>query len=362
VDPITIGILGSAAVSGLAQYMNSEKARKANKSEMEKVQALYEKMQTPQFDERGIAQPSFDITSLTPEDFKVLSQFVPEVAQQVKEKAPELLKETGDMKTGRQAQMDALSRLRQVGSGEGDPEFAAKMAQASRQSSIDAQSKIDSILQGQARRGMLGSGNQLAAQLQGATSSMDRAAEMGTNAAAESYRNQLQALRDSASLGGQVRSADESMQARNADIINSYNARGAANAQQWQNSRANTLNEAQRYNMGAAQTAADQNVSQANKYAMYNRDNANQLQQQAFGNAQSERNALNQLRQNNFTNQMNVNAGRAGAYQGQAAGALQTAADRNQAIGGLGSAVTSALIYGDSQDRADERYKRQYGA
>lgn len=358
-DPITLAVAGSAIAGGLLQYMNSEKARKASSANLDRIKGIYEKMQVPNLDESGTDQPQFDVSQLTPEDYRVLSQYVPEVAQQVKEVAPEVVKETGDMKTGRQAQMDALSKLRQVGSGAADPEFQAKMGAASRQASVDAQSKIDAILQAQARRGLLGSGNQLAAQLQGATASMDREAQMGSNAAAESYRNQLQALRDSASLGGQVRSQDESMQARNADVINAYNARGAAASQQWQNQRAGTLNDAQRYNQAQAQSAADRNASQHNDYARYNQQNRNQMAQQQYGNQVAQKQALNQLRQNQFANQMNINAGLAGSFQGMSANQLQSAADRNQAIGGVTSGIGAAAMYQDSQDRADKRFGKQ---
>lgn len=356
--PLLIGA-GVAVASGIAQYMSSEKARKSSGKQMDKIQALYEKMQVPSFDENGTPQPQFDVTKLTPEDYKVLQQYIPEVAQQVKEVAPQVIKETGDMKTGRRAQMDALSKLRQAGSASGDPEFAARMQQASRSASIDAQSKIDSILQAQARRGMLGSGNQLAAQLQGATSSMDRNAMAGAEAAAQSYRNQLQAVRDSANLGGQVRSEDMSLQGRNADIINAYNARGAQNAQQWQNQRADTLNNAQQFNQRTAQDLANRNIDQRNDYAKYNQSMGNQFQQQAYGNARSERDALNQLRQNNFNNQMNINSGKSGAFQGVASNQLSGAADRNQAMSGLAGGIGAGAMYWDAQSRADDRFEKQ---
>lgn len=355
-DPITIAVAGTAIAGGLAQFISSEKGRKESAANLNKIKAIYEKMQTPNFDSSSPDQPEFDVSRLTPEDYKVLAQYVPTVAQQVKEVAPEVVKETADMKTGRQAQMDALSRLRRVGSGEADPEFQDKMSQASRQASIDAQSKIDSILQGQARRGLLGSGNQMAAQLQGATASMDRNAQMGSSAAAESYRNQLQALRDSASLGGQVRSADESMQSRNADIINAYNARGANSAQQWQNNRAATLNNAQQYNLAQNQAAADKNTSQNNDYAKYNQQYGNQMAQQGYQNQVAERDALNNLRQTTFADQMNINAGMSGAFQGMSTAAMGAAQDRNQAIGGLTSAIGAGAMYSDSQERADKRF------
>jgi hypothetical protein len=358
VDPITLAVAGSSIAGGLLQYMNSNKAREASSEQLAKIQDIYSKMQVPNLDGSPTDQPQFDVRQLSPEDYKVLSQYVPEVAQQVKEVAPQVITETGDMKSGRAAQMAALNRLRDVGAGGVDPEYADKMLQASRQASTDAQAKIDAVLQAQARRGLLGSGNQLAAQLQGATSSMDRQAMMGSSAAAESYRNQLQALRDSASLGGQVRSADEGLQAQNASIINAYNARDAQSGQQWQNQRAQSLNEAQRYNQALAQNTANQNTAQNNQYAQYNQQYGNQMAQQAYGNAAAQKAALNSIRQQNFANQNAINQGMAGAYQGNAQNIMQGAADTNAAIGGLASGIGAAAMYQGAQDRADERAKK----
>lgn len=354
-DPITLGVLGASAVSGLAQYMSSQQARGASKAELQKIQDLYTKMSTPQFDENGTPLPGFDVSQLSPDEYKVVAQYVPQVAQQIKEAAPQVVKNSADMQTGRQAQLDALNKLRQVGSGAPDAEFEAKQQQAARTAGIDAHGTTDAILQQQARRGMLGSGNQLAAQLQGASSAMDRQAQTSSQAAADSYRNQLQAVRDSATLGGQINQSDQNMQARNADIINAYNARGAQAAQTYQNQRAGTLNQANQYNQNLAQQTANQNTALNNQYQQYNQQYGNQMAQQGYNNAEQQRTALNQLRQNSFADQMNINAGQSGAFQGMSANALGTGQDRNAAIGALGNAATSALMYSGSQSRADKR-------
>jgi hypothetical protein len=344
-------IVATAIAGGIAQYINGEKARKQSAATLSKIQNIYDKMSVPQYDESGIPQPGFDVSKLTPEDYKVLQQYIPEVAQQVKEVAPQVVSETSDMKTGRQAQLDALNKLRGIASGAPDPQFQEKMRQANQNASIAAQSKIDSVLQEQARRGLLGSGNQMAAQLQGASSNMANAAQSSSDAAIESYRNQLQALRDSATLGGQVRSSDQSMQAQNADIINAYNARTAQAGQNWANQQANTLNQAQQYNLSQAQQAANQNTQQANQYNMYNQQYGNQMAQQSYANQLAQQQYANTLKQNQFADQMNINSGLSGAFQGMAANTMQGAADKNAAIGGLTSGLTAAAMYQGLMDR-----------
>lgn len=361
-DPITLGVMGGATLaSGLAQYLNGQEARKQTSANLEQIRGIYNKMQVPSFDESGTPVPKFDMRKLTPEDYKVLQQYVPEVADQVKEIAPQVIQQTGDMGTGRSAQLQALQQLRGLGSGQTDPAFEARMQQASRQASADSQSKIDAITQSQERRGLLGSGNQLAAQLQAATGGMDMQAQMGSQAAMESYRNQLQALRDSAQLGGQIRGEDQSMQAQNAGIINAYNQRTAQAGQQYQDYRANLLNQGQLHNQGLAQDLANRNVENANRYAQYNQQNYNQMQQQNYGDLVGQKQALNDLRQRGFGDQMNINSGLSGAFTGMNTNINQSTADTNRAIGGVGSGITNTMMYADSQDRADARAKMMGG-
>jgi hypothetical protein len=357
-DPITIGILATAAVSAISQYKNSEDAKKASGQDQKKIQDIFNKLQAPSFDEKGTPAPQYNMAQLTPEDYKVLQQYVPQAAQYVKEANPTVIKETEDTQTGRAAQRDALTKLRDIATTGKDPAMQAKLLQANQAADRTAQQQTQSILQDENRRGMLGSGAALQARLSGSSDAMARSADQGTQSAIDSYKNQLQALRDSASLGGQLRDQDVSMQARNADIMNSYNSRNARAQQDYENNRADTLNGALRYNIGQNQDVSNRNTQQTNAYAVGERNRNDSIARSSAEWQQSQRDALNQLRQRDFDNNRSVQLGRAGVLKDDQAMQWQNAGQKNQATAGVANAVTSGLMYKGSQDRSDARFDR----
>jgi len=293
-----------AAGVGIAQYMNSEQARSASTAERKKMQEALNKIQAP----------DFDFSNITPEEYKVIGKYVPQVAQYVAEANPTVVQQTGQMKEGQGAMLDALRRYRSIASSDSDPAFQAQLDLAARRSQAEAQSRQESTMLAAQRRGQGGSLATLGAQLQGGSAAMDRNAEMGKNAAIEAYRNKLDAMRQSANLGGQVYQQDLGYQRTNADIINSFNQRAATTRQNYMNNSANTLNDAQRINMQATQSAADANVSARNSANMSNRDRVNSLKQQVYGNQMAK-----------YGQQVgNTNAARQDIYQ--------NAQDRNNAM------------------------------
>lgn len=282
---------GAMAVGSLVQLYNSEMARGAEKKRLREIEELYNSIKPPDYDlniqdpprlheeklalpefSGPLAAPKFNLNKLTPEKFKQVGQFIPEVAPYIAEEQPKLIEQTEGMKTGREAQMNALRRLQQIGSDTSDPEYQEAVTRASRQAQADAQSRQASLLQDFARRGQSGSGLQLAAQIGANAQAMDREAMTNLSAATNAYRNRLEALAQGAELGGRISSEDQSLQSRNADIINAFNSRMAAGRQNFENQRAGLLNDAQQYNLGLGQNLSNMNVQAANA--------ANQSQQQ----------------------------------------------------------------------------------
>lgn len=378
-----------AAAAALAQAYQAEKARGANSKTLDQMKKDFERMVPPGYDvsimdppaliREKIPEPTMDMSSITPEQYKLVGKYKPEIAPYILEQRPELIKETAGMKEGRQAQLDALRKLKSIASNDaGDPVLRQKMADAAQQSQIQSQSRQQSILQDMARRGMLGSGAGLAAQMQGSSDAMSNAARSSREAAAESYRNQLQALRDSASLGGQLRGDDLAMEGRNVDIINDFNQRTSKNRQAWEQYRSGTLNEAQKMNLAAAQQVADANVSQNNRYAVSERDRQDEIKKYLYGLRRDERDSQNRMSQydaewrrgerNNqnslarqqFDDDYRIMAGKHGvAVQGMN-NLNQATADRNQAIQGIGNSVTSGISqYQDKQEREKDREERR---
>lgn len=374
-----VAIAGAMAVSAIAQWYQSQSAAHASKERLDEIKAMFDAIKPPNYDvkitdppkyiEEKIPEAEVDYSKLTPEQYKLVGQYKPEIASYVAEKAPQVVTKSEAAQTGRSAQLDALKSMRQrATSSEMDPIQQTLMDQASRKGQIEAQSRQASIMQDAQRHGTAGSGFQLAAQLQGGSDSMQRAADADQQAAVAAYQAKLGALRDSASLGGQVANDELNESARNADIINSFNQRTAKNANQYGQYRAGELNDAQRMNLDAAQSIANRNTTQTNDYAKSNRNMANQGSLDAYGRALNERNYQNQTADKNYNNQLNqqdrYNKMQSQIYGDQmfkAQGAsgqadkynafdYQRAQDNNKAFQGGANAIANGVgAYGNSQ-------------
>lgn len=407
-DPLTIAGIGSLA-SGLFQAYNSAKARKANQQELDRIEEKFNQLIPPQYDmsitdppalitktlqspefSKALEGAKFDLSSFTPEDYKVIGKYAPEIAPMVKEVAPTLIKESQDMKTGRDAQLAALKKFTQVGRGEFDPEYQEAVTKSRLSSQAEAQSRQNSLLQDFARRGQANSGLSLAAQIGATSNSMNNNAMQGLSAATESYKNRLNALAQGAQLGSQISNQDQAFQGQNAGIINAFNQRMAANQNQYEQNRAGTLNQAQLQNLQTAQGLANQNVAARNSAALNDRNRldditkynyagaqANQARDDSlakynYGNSAAERDYQNQLatqkaawvqQQKQYGNQMlgqqyddqyRKTAGSAGIMQQQGQNAMQGAADMNSAVQGLANAGLTYAMYKDKYGKKEE--------
>lgn len=321
----------AALGTALFQFINSEKGRAASDAERRRLIQLYEKINLPDFDPRDI----------TPEDYKVIGTYTPEIAPYVAEEAPQVLQESAITQEGMQAQRDALARLREAAATSEDPQFIGMVNRAVREAERGAQARQGSIMENFARRGQLGSGLEMAAQMQGGADAAERAAIAGESAAADAYRNRLQMLRDSASLGKDIRGQDLGMQEKNIDIINAFNQRAAQAQRDWGKYRAGEMNEAQLKNLSAAQRASDLNKQARYNAAIGNRDYRKGIQQQQLENVLSKTRGL------------------AGQYEGRRQDIIGRTQDRGQQIQGVGEGIGKAYDYYDkpssnkssSQDR-----------
>lgn len=412
--PVAIAAVAVAqVVSGLVQAYNSEKARGAAKDKLNQIESLYNQIVPPDYDlsiqdppalhteavqspkfAASVASPSFDTSAFTPEKLQSVGKLVPQLAPLVKEVAPTLVQYSKDMKTGRQAQLNALDKLTKVGEGGFDPEYAQKIQQAEQKSQQVARASQASLMDSYNRRGVGGSGLELAAQLQGNASAMNNAAMSNQQAATDAYKNQLNALAQGAQLGGQIFGQDQSMQEQNAAIINAFNQRMSSAQQNWEQRNADVMNQAASRNLENEQSIANQNVMNKNQAALADRSriddlskfnyNANvqqqnrtdQLAQQQYQNQLGERGYQNQIAQSLadwknqqiqqqnqnkqalFNNDMSLNAARSGNLNAAAQMAMQYARDRNEQIQGTTDAVTNAAMYSQSGAGAGQKTYR----
>lgn len=354
---------GAQVASGLVQYYNSEKARGAAKERLDEIERMFDSIVPPELDVKiyddpeilaRIPAPMFRTDAITPEMYQSVGQYVPQVASFVAETNPKLVEATELANQGRNAQMEALQRFRAVAQGEQDPMFLQAMAEASDRARGDAQSQRASLMQDFARRGQLGSGAMLATQLSATGDNMRRAALESQRAAAESYRNRMQAASQAANLGGDIRSQEMNEAYRNADIINDFNQRASQNYQNYAKYRSDLANQAQLRNLSEAQRLSNANIDLRNEAAIRNRALYNQGAQLAYDVARQQRGDRLDIAQSkaNMQNQMYQNElakaqGKAGISQSQVNNITQAARDQNQVIQGLGDAASAtAMMYG----------------
>lgn len=370
--------VGAQAVSGIMQYYQAEKARGANAKRLREIEAMFAKIVPPELDisiyddpriAESIPESLLDFSAITPKEFKSVGQFVPEVASYVAETNPQLVEATAAATKGRETQLEALSRYREIASQGGmDPMLASKLAIASDKARADAASSQQAILQDAQRRGMFGSGLQMQSQMNRTAEDMRRQAIESQMAAAEAYRNQMDAMARGAALGGDIRGSEMSEQARNADIINAFNERTSRRYQDYLQARADMTNRANLRNLDEQQRIADQNVALSNEAERYNRNMRNQGAMQQWQNKRTSRQDLLDIDrakkadiQQNWANKMAHAGAMKGISQDWQQHNYQTAQDRNQATRGIGDAVTAGAIWYGKQPQQPEQPDEQPG-
>ena len=405
-DPMTMAL--AIGASGVAQFFNGLLARNASSERLKEVKKLYESLIPPNYDlsitdppelhMQRLQMPEFTQSeegikwasqALDPKKLKLIEKFVPQVAERIIEADPTLIEKTEDMKLGSEAEKKALRRFMEVGEGEFDPVYQQRVKEARDRAQAEAQSRNAAIQQDFERRGIGGSGLELAAKIGSSADSMNRMAQMGLDAEAQAYQNQLQALSQGANLGGRIQDREISKQARNAAIINAFNERMSRRHQDWEQMRSNALNQADLRNIAEAQRIADFNTRTQNQY---DRDRQARMDNMALRNYQArmdERNrqdALNkwryaqegkerayqdnaailgakwrqdqkrygnQMRSQAYQDQLGRLAGMSGIGRAQSQQALMAGRDQNQAIQGM---MNMGMLYQQHQDKLNAGY------
>jgi hypothetical protein len=325
---------GVAVAGAAAQWQNSQAAQKASNAERERMQEVITKLQNPNFDPR-------DFTS---EEYSVAAKYVPEVAKFIEEKAPDTVKTTADGQAGREAQMAALGRLRNLSETGEDTQSQIMRQRALGDAAAQNNAQQATIQQNAAQRGVGGSGMEFMQAMMNQQGSAQSASRNAQDAALASYQNRLSAMRDSANLGGQVRGQDFDEQSKNVGIINDYNQRKTADANRYNQYVANANNQGNMYNIGNQQRVADANVGGRNA---------------DMARAQGRKDMIEREGYNANMNKANMNIGMAGQ---NIQGINQAAGDRAQAIGGMQQAANTGISgysAGQNSDRDYELRKKE---
>lgn len=300
------GMLGSSISSLLA----SKEAQNLSNDERQKLQDLLNKVQSPTFSSQQI----------TPEEFRVVSQYQPQVAQYVQEKAPMLLQgNSADQTMAKDAQRAALRQLIARSQSGTDQISDIQRAQGMRDTAAQNASSIASLNDQLARQGVrtgVGSGLGYAAALQGMSSAADREAMAGQQAAMDAENRRMQALQGSMSAANQLYGQDAAMEQANVNAWNQFNQRSAANQNAYNQYASGVQNDAARYNTGVAQQQANMSTQARNAAQETNLARDDRNKQQAFGNTMSMFNAQNNIGQNKIQGYQDAAKQKATAAQG----------------------------------------------
>lgn len=230
------------------------------------------------------------------------------------------------------AQMGALSQLTEIGETGLLPGERAALNQARRGAAAESQAKSAQLLDEYARRGMGGSGSELAARLQSAQSGGDRLSQENDRLMQMAQQRALSAISQQGNLAGQIRGqsfGEQSDVAQAQDAINRFNT---ANQQSVQQRNVGANNAATQRNLSEQQRIGEARAGQKNMAQQYNKE----------------------LQQQQFSNQLNLAAGRAGQFTGAANASQQQAGRTADMWAGIGRGAGTAIATYNQGQKNDE--------
>lgn len=262
-DPITGSLLiggGASAIGGLMgnQLAQQQLAMQGQSNRFNQLSTLMNFLNKPP----EIGDVNYEMYA-KPTDYQIAGTYNPENL------SPTELRNILINEDARQKQNQALAEYENLSQTGMTAIDQAALSEMQNQIANQERGQREAILQNMAQRGMSGSGNELAAQLQANQQASQNANLAGTQIAGQAQQARVQALQNMANLGGNLENVDYSRQANQAqaqDIINQFNV---ANR-----------NTAQQQNLQNLQNVRNQNVSQTNQLNQANTDLRNQQQQQ----------------------------------------------------------------------------------
>jgi hypothetical protein len=271
----------------------------------------------------------------------ILKEYYPELYQQVVQLVPEA--ETAvtlgpsamegvstDPKL-RQAQMNALSKLQEIGDEGGmTATDRARLSRIQMENDAALRGQTGAIQQNLATRGLSGGMSEMVSRQLAAQEAANRMGQQGLDVKAQAEQRALDAIIQSGNLGGQIGQQDFSQQSQIAqakDVINRFNAQ---NLQDVGSRNVQGRNQAQATNAQNTQNVANMNTQGRNQAQQYN---------------------LN-LPQQQYQNQIARAGGQAQGLGNQAQLAAQQQQQQNQFIGGL--LQSGAQYYGSSKNKKDQ--------
>ena len=228
----------------------------------------------------------------------------------------------------RDAQMQGLDQIQEIAETGRTAGEKAQEQLDTRSVAAQEQARRKAILQSMAERGMAGSGQELAALLQGSQSAADRKAQMQAQLIKDREARKMAAIQQAATLGGQIRGQEFGEQSKIAsaeDAIKQFNI-------------ANRMN-VEAANLARQQNIADEQTRLSNLQQQYNKELIQRQHDNEMAKATAIANAkTGQATQHQRQAQAELNAGAS-----RAAGELQQGAAITGLIGQVGGIAAGAV-------------------
>jgi hypothetical protein len=323
--------LVGTAVSAIAGNASSAAARAAAQQQ---IQAAIDA-----FKAAGV--PPLQATQIVLQKYRSAGKLTPELEQAFTQGATQ----ENSIKTDpneKAAQLKALASLDSIGTNGGALlSDKATLNDTLNKINADERGSRGAIVADAARRGQMGSGLSLAAQLDNQQNAANRAQQAGLTINGNAQLRALQALEGEGQLGTQMRGQDFSEQKSKADAQDVINRFNTQNQQAVAGTNTQLTNATNQYNLANEQRIADQNTGVQNQQTAYN---SQQVQQQ-------------------YENELKQAAGESGQYNNMANFDVGTANRDSAMWGGIGQGIAQAggayQQHQDYQDFLDRAFPKQ---
>lgn len=278
----------------------------------------------------NIRVPDIQQMQLVLDEYVQQGILTPEQATYYAQDPSEFQKLMSDPKL-KDAQMAALSSLQEYGNQGGlNAQAKGRLHDIAKEESVRERGAREAIMQGAQQRGVAGSGLEFLNLIKNQQDSASRAADRGTQVAADAEVRALDALMNSGKMAGDIRSQDFNEQARKAqaiDEINRFNTQNRMNVDQY---NVGTRNKGQQYNLEQRQSVSDANTNMRNKQQAHNKG----------------------LIQQNWQNRMEDARVRSGASQ-------RDWGRTSNAIGGIGDSIANLVTAGQDYYTQNQAKKKK---
>jgi hypothetical protein len=310
---------------------------------LEELRALWQNMQTPEFDMRNLSAP----------ELKVVAEYFPEYYAAHRPDAAALAQDSPEVRKSQMENLEYPTRLREEGMPLAERSVVEDIG---REIAKEHQGAVESGLESLKRRGRGGGGAEAAMRMEAAQQASELARGLAADQAREALLNRYRGAMGVGDQAGNIRATDIGLSSANADTINRYNQYLSQLLTQEARDNAAQAQAAQWANAAEKQRTADTNEMARYDTQLTNLNRQNQLTQQGFSNELARRqgeagaimeqagwDAAEQRARNQAWQQSMAGAGRAIGGIGELVGSRMGGSPGGTMGGGMGSAMGSLM-------------------